>query len=50
MMNNYIYSISLDRMILKTVESNGKTYTWNDIDCLYYCDNGDENDYMMLED
>ena len=27
MMNNYIYSISLDGMVLKTVESNGKLAT-----------------------
>ena len=50
MMNNYIYSISLDGMVRKTVESNGNTYTWNDIDCVYYNDNGDENDYLMLDE
>lgn len=46
----YIFSISLDTMIQKTIECNGKTYTWNDIDCVYYNDNGNEEDYIMLED
>lgn len=50
MNKNYIYSISLDGMVLKTVECNGKTYSWNDIDCVYYNDNGDENDYLMLDE
>lgn len=50
MNNNYIYSISLEGMIMKTVESNGKTYTWNDFDCVYYNDNGDEEDYIMLDE
>ena len=50
MINNYIYSISLDGMVLKTVESNGNTYTWNDIDCVYYNDNGNEEDYIMLDE
>lgn len=50
MNNNYIWSISLERLVEKTIEHNGKTYVWNDMDCLYYNINGDESDYLMLED
>ena len=50
MNNNYIWSISFEMLVQKTIKRDGKRYTWNDFDCVYYCDNGDEEDYIMLED
>lgn len=42
-----VYSDSFDEMIQKDFTYKGNKYTWNDIDCLYYNDNGDEFDYFM---
>ena len=46
----YTWSNSLDGMVVKTIERNGETYTWNDMDCIYYNTNGDESDYIMPSD
>jgi len=42
-----VYSDSFDEMIQKDFTYKGNKYTWNDSDCLYYNDNGDEDDYFM---
>lgn len=46
----YTWSNSLDGMVVKKIERNGKSYSWNDRDCVYYNDNGDESDYIMPGD
>ena len=42
-----VYSDSFDEMIQKEFTYKGNKYTWNDSDCVYYNDNGDEDDYFM---
>lgn len=42
----YIYSHSLDDIVLKAFYYKGKHYTWNDIDCVYYDDDTEENYFM----
>ena len=42
-----VYSDSFDEMVQKNFTYKGNKYTWNDSDCLYYNDNGDEDDYFM---
>lgn len=42
-----VYSDSFDEMIQKDFTYKGNKYTWNDIDCVYYNDNGDEEDFFM---
>ena len=41
------YSDSFDEMVQKDFTYKGNKYTWNDIDCVYYNDNGDEDDFFM---
>lgn len=43
--SNYIYSDSLDEMVLKGFTYKGKHYTWNDPDCVYYQDDVDDEWY-----
>lgn len=44
----YIWSDSLSQMVVaKFKNKRGETYSWNDSDCLYYNDNGDEEDWYM---
>lgn len=42
-----VYSDSFDEMIQKDFTYKGNKYTWNDLDCVYYNDNGDEEDFFM---
>lgn len=42
-----VYSDSFDEMVQKDFTYKGNKYTWNDSDCVYYNDNGDEDDYFM---
>lgn len=42
-----VYSDSFDEMIQKDFTCKGNKYTWNDLDCVYYNDNGDEDDFFM---
>lgn len=41
----HIYSESLGEMVVKEFEFKGKKYVWNDMDCLYYSEESDE-DYL----
>lgn len=41
----YIYSDSLEEMVVKSFFYKKKHYTWNDFDCVYYEDSSDE-DYL----
>ena len=42
-----VYSDSFDEMVQKDFTYKGNKYTWNDSDCVYYNDNGDEDDFFM---
>lgn len=42
---HYIYSDSLEEMVVKSFFYGKKHYTWNDFDCVYYEDDSDE-DYL----
>lgn len=42
-----VYSDSFDEMVQKDFTYKGDRYTWNDSDCVYYNDNGDEDDFFM---
>ena len=42
-----VYSDSFDEMVQKDFTYKGNKYTWNDSDCVYYNDNGDEEDFFM---
>lgn len=39
----YIYSDSLDEMVLRKFEYKGKTYEWDDLDMVYYNVDSDED-------
>lgn len=43
--SHYIYSDSLDEMVVKSFFYKKKHYTWNDFDCIYYEDDSEE-DYL----
>lgn len=44
----YVWSNSLSQMVVaKFKYKDGDTYTWDDVNCLYWNDNGDEDDYFM---
>lgn len=45
--SSMIYSDSFDEMVQKDFTYKGNKYTWNDSDCVYYNDNGDEDDFFM---
>ena len=47
LVSSTVRSDSFDEMVQKDFTYKGKHYTWNDSDCLYYNDNGDEDDYFM---
>lgn len=44
----YIYSDSLDEMVLKSFIYKGKRYIWNDLDCVYYNADSDEDWFMEV--
>lgn len=46
MLGYYIYSNSLESMILKRFKYKGKIHEWNDYDCVYYWGEAD-GDYFM---
>lgn len=46
----YIYSNSLDDIIINSFWWQNKHYTWNDIDCVYYNDNDEEDYWMTIPD
>lgn len=44
-----IWSDSLDEYVWEKVRyKDGDTYHWDDVNCLYWNDNGDESDYLMI--
>ena len=43
-----IYSDSLNEMIIKGFTYKSKHYTWNDLDCVYYCDNVDDTYFFEV--
>lgn len=45
--SSMIYSDSFDEMVQKDFTYKGNKYTLNDSDCVYYNDNGDEDDFFM---
>ena len=45
--SSIVYSDSFDEMVQKDFIYKGDRYTWNDSDCVYYNDNGDEDDFFM---
>lgn len=42
-----VYSDSFNEMVQKDFTYKGNKYTWNDSDCVYYNNNGDEDDFFM---
>ena len=46
----YIYSESLNDMVVESFYWNGHHYTWNDTDCVFYNDKSDEDYWMMVPD
>ena len=46
----YIYSESLNDMVVKAFYWNGRHYTWNDADCVFYSDESDEDYWMTVPD
>ncbi len=40
--HGYIYSHSLNEMVVKAFIYKGERYEWNDRDCLYYSESSDE--------
>lgn len=41
-MSNYIFSESLGELVIYGFMYNGRHYTWNDMDCVYYRDDVDD--------
>ncbi len=39
---NYVYSDSLNEMVIKAFLYRGEKFVWNDADCVYYSDDTDE--------
>lgn len=46
-MPRYIYSESLDEMVLASFIWHGHKYEWNDIDCVYYDETAGDESYLM---
>lgn len=46
----YIYSHSLNDMVVESFYWNGRHYTWNDADCVFYNDKSDEDYWMTVPD
>ncbi len=46
----YIYSHSLDDMVVESFYWNDQHYTWNDADCVFYNDKSDEDYWMTVPD
>lgn len=46
----YIYSESLNDMVVKSFFWNGSHYTWNDADCVFYNDESDDDLWMTVPD
>ena len=46
----YIYSHSLDDMVVESFHWNGKLYKWHDLDCVYYSEESDEDYWMTVPD
>ena len=46
----YIYSHSLDDMVVESFYCNGQHYTWNDADCVFYNDATEEDFWMTVPD
>ena len=46
----YIYSESLNDMVVKSFFWNGSHYTWNDADCVFYNDESDDDYWMTVPD
>lgn len=40
---NYVYSNSLEKMVVKSFYYKNQRYVWNDSDCVYYSDDSDED-------
>lgn len=46
----YIYSDSLDDMVVESFYWNARHYTWNDADCVFYNDESEEDYWMTVPD
>lgn len=44
----YIYSDSLGKMVVKSFFYKKQHYTWNDMDCVYYADDSDEDYFSNI--
>lgn len=45
---HYIYSDSLDEMVIRSFYHKNKHYTWNDLDCVYYSDQSEEDYFFEI--
>ncbi len=46
----YIYSESLGYMVVELFRWNGRLYKWNDLDCVFYNEESDEDYFMTVPD
>lgn len=46
----YIYSDSLEQMVIRSFYYKNKHYTWNDLDCVYYSDESEEDYFFEIPD
>lgn len=45
--NNYVWSDSLDEMVVKQFTYKNHVFVWNDIDCVYYDETAGDESYCM---
>lgn len=46
----YIFSQSLNDMVVDSFQWNGKLYKWNDSDCVFYSEESEEDYFMTVPD